>query len=87
MTGFHKWYILDRRLGGHQSRSGRGSKQKNPNRELIPGRPVSNPVTGYNESKSNQPNVEVKWLTILFSIQEVSGSSLDSETGSLDRGF
>jgi hypothetical protein len=33
-TGKNLWYPLDRRLGGPQSRSGRGGEEKNP--QLLP---------------------------------------------------
>jgi hypothetical protein len=34
-----------------------------------------------------QLNTVVKWLTLLFHIQEVSGSNLGPETGHLDQDF
>jgi hypothetical protein len=40
------WYPLDRRLGGPQSRSGRGGEEKNsqPRRESNPRTPIVQPV-------------------------------------------
>jgi hypothetical protein len=40
------WYPLDRRLGGTQSRSGRGGEEKipSPRRESNPRTPVVHPV-------------------------------------------
>jgi hypothetical protein len=40
------WYPLDRRLGGLQSRSGRGGEEKNsqPRRESNPRTPIVQPV-------------------------------------------
>jgi hypothetical protein len=44
--GKSPWYPLDRRLGGPQSRSGRGGEEKNsqPRRELNPRTPIVQPV-------------------------------------------
>jgi hypothetical protein len=43
--GNNPWYSLDRRLGGLQSRSGRGGEEKNS--QLLPGLepPIVQPVT------------------------------------------
>jgi hypothetical protein len=41
------WYLLDRKLGGHQSRSGRGGEQKipSPPRESNPRTSIVHSVT------------------------------------------
>jgi hypothetical protein len=44
--GKNPWYPLDRKLGGHQSQSGRGGEDKNsqPHRESNPITPIVQPV-------------------------------------------
>jgi hypothetical protein len=80
-------YPLDRRLGGHQSRSGGGEEEKNS--QPPPGIKPPNPDhPAHSQSlyrlsylSSYKSNVKMQLLTCPRGICEVSGSNLSSESG------
>jgi len=86
-NGKSSWYPLDRRLGGRQSRSGRGGEEKNS--QLLPGLkpPIIQPVaqrynTDISYSKRRYPVICGSYCMVLCSCTFITVSRYRVQNGS-----
>jgi hypothetical protein len=75
------WYVLDRRLGGPQSRSGRGAEEKNS--QPLPGLepPIIQAVAQHNTAELTRAKVSVVSFANFCTLLVIVSGSRDSSVG------